>query len=342
MCYTSKMEKIYLEDLNDKERVYFKAIIENYIQYGKPVGSKNLLNETKLNVSSATIRNFMAKLESKGYLVKEHISSGRVPTAKGFNYYGNFLSGDLDSKIKSIIEDLFAKRRVSIDETIDLALQTISQSYDLTLVASSDNSNELLMSIQLVPINLMQATVILVSSLGNVWSKIINFDKGNVEDIRIAVRLFKERLVNTPLVELKEKSWQLAYSLEKVIKNYEDILKKFVDNVFTFEQQIKNKVYNKNSVILAKEISRSNLGKLIHIVENESIWKMIESQTQDDENIKLLVEGDSSLISKRIASGEAIKEISVVGPKRLDYNKAKTVLKTISRLLENKKVGDNE
>ncbi|MDJ1646572.1 heat-inducible transcriptional repressor HrcA [Mycoplasma phocimorsus] len=332
------MEKIKLDDLNLKERVYFKAIIENYIQTGKPVGSKHLMQQTELNVSSATIRNFMATLEQKGFLEKEHISSGRIPTAKGFNYYGCFLSVDLDTKIKSMIEDLFAKRRVSIDETIDLALQTIAQSYDLTLVASSDNSNELLMSIQLVPISQTQGTVIIVSSSGNVWSKIITFEKGNIDDVRIAIRLFKERLINTPLIELRSKTMQLSIILERTVKNYEDILKSFVDKVFTFEQKNSNKVYNKSSMILSKDISRPNLSKLIYIVENESIWKMIEDHTQDEDNIKLLVSGDSSLISKRISSPEKIKEISIVGPKRLDYNKAKTVLKTISALLEQKQI----
>ncbi len=60
-------------------------VIRCYIRQAEPVGSKAL--EAKLGVSSATIRNDMAILEEQGLLRQPHTSAGRVPTAKGFQYY---------------------------------------------------------------------------------------------------------------------------------------------------------------------------------------------------------------------------------------------------------------
>lgn len=320
--------------LNDKGMEYFKIIVEEYIATGNPVSSKQLIQNGDLNVSSATIRNVMAKLEESGLLTKEHISSGRIPTAKGFDYYAHNLSDDIDQKLQSKIEDLFAKRRLSIDRTIDQALKMISEAYDLTLVASTDNSAELLKSIQLVPISKAQGTIIIVSSYGNVWSKIIEAQDENIDDIRIAIRLFKERLVDTPLLELTQKTKQLAPIFSKIVKNYEGILKNICENVFQFEHISQNKIYNKSNIILSRDISREDLSKLIEMIESTSIWKTIENKTDDDESIKIEIRGDSSLISRRIQNDSKIKEISVVGPKRINYSQAKTALNTIGKLLE--------
>ena len=71
--------------MNDRQAKILKEIVENYIATAKPVGSKSLMS--KLKCSSATIRNEMAHLEEQGFLEKNHISSGRIPSEKGYKYY---------------------------------------------------------------------------------------------------------------------------------------------------------------------------------------------------------------------------------------------------------------
>ena len=69
-----------------KQRI-LAAIVESFIGSGEPVGSKALISETGLDVSSATVRNDMAELTAQGYLAQPHTSAGRVPTAQGYRYY---------------------------------------------------------------------------------------------------------------------------------------------------------------------------------------------------------------------------------------------------------------
>ena len=71
--------------LDDRKKELLKEIVENYVKTIKPVGSKSLCK--KLKCSSATIRNEMAILESMGYIEKNHISSGRIPSESGYKYY---------------------------------------------------------------------------------------------------------------------------------------------------------------------------------------------------------------------------------------------------------------
>ena len=71
--------------LNNRQNELLKLIIEDYIKTARPVSSKALCDT--LNCSSATVRSEMANLEENGYLEKTHISSGRVPSEKGYRYY---------------------------------------------------------------------------------------------------------------------------------------------------------------------------------------------------------------------------------------------------------------
>ena len=75
-----------MEPAARKQKI-LSAIVESFIRSGEPVGSKSLLDETGLKVSSATVRNDMADLTEQGYLEQPHTSAGRVPTEQGYRFY---------------------------------------------------------------------------------------------------------------------------------------------------------------------------------------------------------------------------------------------------------------
>ena len=75
--------------MDERQQRILKEIVENYIKSAKPIGSKSLCQ--KFKCSSATIRNEMAILESLGYIEKNHISSGRIPSEQGYKYYVEYL-----------------------------------------------------------------------------------------------------------------------------------------------------------------------------------------------------------------------------------------------------------
>ena len=77
-----------------QEEILF-AIIEEYAEIATPVGSVTLAK--LFDVSSATIRAEMARLEEYGYIAQPHTSAGRVPTDAGYRYYVNSLTESLNS-----------------------------------------------------------------------------------------------------------------------------------------------------------------------------------------------------------------------------------------------------
>ena len=77
--------------LSNRQIEIFKAIVDEFIVSAEPVGSKTLMEKYNLPYSSATIRNEMVELETRGLLEKTHTSSGRVPSIEGYRFYVEYL-----------------------------------------------------------------------------------------------------------------------------------------------------------------------------------------------------------------------------------------------------------
>ena len=75
------------ELLGEREKEVLRAVVQEYIATGGPVGSQQLARRAEFDVSSATLRNVLADLEELGFLEKPHTSAGRVPTDRGYRFY---------------------------------------------------------------------------------------------------------------------------------------------------------------------------------------------------------------------------------------------------------------
>lgn len=64
-----------------------KTVIQEYTRTAAAVSSGLLKEKYRLKYSTATIRNEMLDLEKAGFLIKPHISSGRIPSDKGYRYF---------------------------------------------------------------------------------------------------------------------------------------------------------------------------------------------------------------------------------------------------------------
>ena len=79
-----KTERTEKMDINQRHKLILDAIVSMYIRSGEPVASQALQDALDITVSSATLRNEMARLTKLGYLNQPHVSAGRVPTNKAY------------------------------------------------------------------------------------------------------------------------------------------------------------------------------------------------------------------------------------------------------------------
>lgn len=86
-----------MKKVDNRKIQVLKHIVEKYIETGEVMGSKSLLEQFDLGVSSATIRNDMASLEKMGLIFQPYNSAGRLPTDRGIRVFVDYLMEELPS-----------------------------------------------------------------------------------------------------------------------------------------------------------------------------------------------------------------------------------------------------
>src|SRR5262245_62762059 len=79
--------------MTSRHRRILASLVAEYIEQGEPISSAWLAEHSALGVSSATVRNILARLEEQGLVRQPHTSAGRVPTDSGYRLYVDHLPG---------------------------------------------------------------------------------------------------------------------------------------------------------------------------------------------------------------------------------------------------------
>jgi len=113
--------------MSDRKKEILRTVVEQYVETAEPVGSRAVAAELGSSVSSATIRNEMAELESMGLLEQPHTSAGRIPSSYGYRVYVNELmrrhklSSDDEREINTTLHDRQSGQMSLIDDAGALA-----------------------------------------------------------------------------------------------------------------------------------------------------------------------------------------------------------------------------
>lgn len=73
--------------LDERKKKILGAVVRDYVDTIRPVGSEELASRHAWGVKSATIRNELAELSDLGYLRQPHTSAGRIPSDRGYRFY---------------------------------------------------------------------------------------------------------------------------------------------------------------------------------------------------------------------------------------------------------------
>ena len=73
--------------LTERQKLVLALLVRDYVDTAEPISSGRLVANYQLDFSSATVRNEMAVLEQRGFLLQPYTSAGRVPTKEGYRYF---------------------------------------------------------------------------------------------------------------------------------------------------------------------------------------------------------------------------------------------------------------
>lgn len=327
--------------LNDRQSELLKLIVEDYIKTARPVSSKSLCEA--LNCSSATIRNEMSYLEECGLLEKTHISSGRVPSEKGYRFYVDNIMKPKEMTGEDMLklQTIFQNKSLMLDDAIIRSMEIISEltSYTAVILEGSSKNNRV-SKVEVVPISDYNLIAILVTDKGHVESRNITIEELiSTEEIRQTVELINKLIVGTPIEEVSEK---LEYEVKPVIGKYakqQEALYNAFYNAF-------NDFANNSNVQMAgtrnilKQPEFNDTAKIKEILEKFENKDMINSIKEEDNGINIYIgsendfDDDVTIIKTKYSHGGEEGTIALIGPKRMEYDRVTSLLKFIKDNLD--------
>ncbi len=327
-----------------RSETILKMIVEYFIKTAEPVGSKTLIEEFNLPYSSATIRNEMAALEKMGYIEKPHTSAGRVPSSKGYEYYCKHLRDNaIDESLRYSLQSVLDSKVQSVEEVIKRSCEIISHMTNLvSVVMGPEESAEHLASVQLVPINENTITAVFVTDRGYVENKTFILDESiSQTEVVNCVKLLNDRLRGTPINELVGKMESIKPVLSDYIVSHDVVYQAILESLLRFAGD-RLSLYGKEELFNHPEFKNDTdaLMRVMKLLDDASILRKADYQIEDNSDTAVSigeVEGnpDVSLVTAKIKIGNnSSNTITLVGPKRMDYDKALSALEYLVEELD--------
>jgi heat-inducible transcriptional repressor len=336
--------------LTDRQLLILQVIIDDFIRSAQPVGSRTLSKKDKIAFSSATIRNEMADLEELGYIEKTHISSGRVPSQKGYRYYVDHLLPPvrLTKEDLAKIQSIFNEQIYELEKIVQKSAQILSDLTNYTTVVLGPSvKDHKLKTIQIVPLNKETAVAIIVTDTGHVEKHVITIPPTiHPSDLEKMVNILNERLVGVPLIDLNEKIYtEVADVLRAHIQSYDSILKT-ISASLDLDLNAPAQMFFGGKMNMLRQPEFSNIEKvrsLMNIIEQEKeFYRLLRKHQQQGIQVKIGKENevkgmeDCSLITATYSVGdEKLGTIAVLGPTRMEYSRVISILNRVASDLSN-------
>jgi heat-inducible transcriptional repressor len=161
-------------ELPERDRRILEAVVQAYIEQGEPVSSLWLANRG-FGVSSATLRNIMARLEDLGYVRQPHTSAGRVPTVLGYrSYVDNLLSERRPPRPAPQVEARL-RQAASVEDLMTHVSQEVSRaSHQVGFAIAPAVDMTTLERLDFVPLDDGRVLVVVVGAGGHVSHKVVD------------------------------------------------------------------------------------------------------------------------------------------------------------------------
>ena len=336
--------------MDKRQSELLKVIVETYVKTVKPVGSKSLCQ--KFHCSSATIRNEMAVLEDLGYIEKNHISSGRVPSEKGYQYYvenlmePEKLTGSDMLKLQKIVNN----RDLVLSDAINKCMEIIS---DLTnyasIVLGNNSAGNLLKQVNIIPIEDNKVVALVCTNKGIVENKqFLIPESTDIKELIKASEIINKLLIGTPINEVASRlEFDIKPIIAKQMHDYEAVYNIFYSafNDFVSERKEDIHVSGRTKVLEQPEYNDANaIRRLAYKLDDTNFIKDVV-QDKDNDEIKVYIGKDSkvdnntTVIRRKYNINGESGTIAIIGPKRMEYARVIGLLDYV--LGEIQKKGDN-
>lgn len=334
--------------MDERKKKILQAVIDEYVNTAEPVSSSALVEKYNLKYSSATVRNELADLEKSGYLDKTHTSSGRVPSEKGYRFYVDELVKEDDISLEEMkyIQSKLGDKVNEIEDLAKIATTTLSEITHYTTVAIGPKTEQqLIEEMKFVLLGTRMLMVVIVTDSGLVKETIIKYDEDVTQSqVETLNNLFNTKLKGKPLSKIDKPMEE--YILSEITYSV-DVIKPIIEQINRIVEEA-DKIYlegAKKSFDLPEFKSLELAKNFVNVLdEKELMLDILDSGVAKDINVYIGDENDkkelkdfSVVTFKHSVGDKDLGTIGIIGPKRMNYSKVISVMKYIS-----KKINENK
>ncbi|MFB0957993.1 MAG: heat-inducible transcriptional repressor HrcA [Clostridiaceae bacterium] len=334
-----------LEDgMNDRKLEILKAIISDYVSTGEPVGSRTLAKKYDLGISPATIRNEMSDLEEMGFLEQPHTSAGRIPSSKGYRVYVDQLMerGEATREEIALIEkQILSIASFQIDKIIRQTSQMLSQLTNLAIITRKPSTRfSQIRTVQLVSLGEHHIMVVLVLGNNQVKNTILDTkDVPEPQDLLMLSNLLTGKLSGLAASEI---DILIMDSIRRDLAGHSELFASIMAAVHDalYDESNGYIVEGKNNILDYPEFNDIQKAReVLEFLENpDELMVNVESCEDCEDEFRIVIgeetnlpeTKDWSIISAKYKlNGQDVGTINLLGPKRLDYSKMSSILKSV-------------
>lgn len=320
----------------DRERQVLISLIELYLQTGKPIGSNTLKESYFEELSSATIRNYFAELEKEGYLSQQHISGGRVPTAKAIRLYVNEYQKEdsIPEAYQRELNHLRLKETQELTAYLEEAAERLSQYTNCAVFLSAPRfENDYIQNIKIVSIDYSRCLCIILTNFGAVYTEILHHEKRlNSFSLKRIETYFQWRLIHST-VELDNfnKSQNLSEEEAQIAQQfYNEIMMRFIVSYSNFnDEDIYRTGFSK--LLSHPELQETSiLTNCLSLFENVNSIRLLLRECSKKDTLRFWIGDDLQTFIKEpyeisvltipyYINKQSVGAIGLLGPLRIPY-----------------------
>lgn len=336
-------------DLDERKVTILKAIIKTYLETGEPVGSRTISKYSDLQLSSATIRNEMSDLEELGYIVQPHTSAGRIPSDKGYRFYVDQIMQEKEDQVTEMKELMI--QRV---DRVELMLKQLAQILAVntnyaTMISGPQYHQNKLKFIQLSRVEEHKLLVVVVVEGNIIKNTIVRIDESIDDDALLNMNILLNSSLNGLSMQeinlgvissMKEKAGPHSTVVDLVLNEVAEAIRADDDDL---------QIYTSGATNIFKYPELSDglkASQLISTLERKELLQNLigdENTTGEHTGIQVYIGDetpvqamkDCSVVTANYELGEGLRgTIGIIGPKRMDYDKVVSTLRTVMSQLD--------
>jgi len=316
-------------------------IIGEYISKGVPVSS-DVVAKKGMGVSPATIRNEMMELEEEGYLVQPHTSAGRIPTDKGYRHYIESLMSytRLSRGEQFLIRHQFHQVERAVEEWTRLAAAILSGIvHNVALVTLPKPVEARFKHLEMVSLQELLVLLVLVLKEAKLRQQMLTLE-GNVnqEELSASARKLTSAYAGLTASEIADKELKLSPVEEQVMKIVSELMRD--EEGEEYEEPY---IDGLRHMLRQPEFASSDrIAAIMEMLEQKSLLKSFLPRVLTGEGVRVVIGREnkenmmrdcSVILTKYGIPGEVGGAIGVMGPTRMEYQRAIPTVSFLSTVM---------